>query len=197
MTCRELDLTSRIVALGGSLRAESVSAQALRACAARARRAGARVTVFAGRDLALPLYDPESGIRTAAESRLLAALRAADGVLLACPTYHGAMSGLLKNALDHVEDLGGRAAGCVAVARNEAAGAPALAGMRAVAQALGAWAVPMGVVVRADAAFDLRDGEDHGTDPRTARRLDIMTEQVLDHARLRARTGSPALRGHL
>ncbi|MFG3255708.1 NADPH-dependent FMN reductase [Streptomyces sp. NPDC048172] len=184
----------RIAALGGSLRAGSVSAQALRACAARARGAGAQVTVVAGRDLVLPLYDPDGGIRTAEESRLLATLRAADGVLLASPTYHGGMSGLMKNVLDHAEDLAhdtpayldGRAVGCITVAWNEVAGASALAGMRASVQALRAWAAPMGVVVGADATFDLRDGEGYGTDPRTARRLDILTDQVLDFARMRA-----------
>ncbi|ROP46498.1 NADPH-dependent FMN reductase [Streptomyces sp. PanSC9] len=180
----------RIAALGGSLRAGSVSAAALRTCAARARRAGAEVTLLCGPELALPPYDPEAGVRSAAELRLLAALRAADGVLLASPTYHGGMSGLLKNALDHTEALAkdtpgyldGRAVGCLTVAWNEVAGASALASLRASAQALRGWAVPMGVVVSAATEFTAADT---CADPRAARRLDILTDQVLDFARMR------------
>ncbi|MER6428191.1 NAD(P)H-dependent oxidoreductase [Streptomyces sp900105245] len=180
----------RIAALGGSLRAGSVSAAALRTCAARARRAGAEVTLLCGPELALPPYDPEAGVRSAAELRLLAALRAADGVLLASPTYHGGMSGLLKNALDHTEALAkdtpgyldGRAVGCLTVAWNEVAGASALASLRASAQALRGWAVPMGVVVSAATEFTAADT---CADPRAARRLDILADQVLDFARMR------------
>ncbi|MFD8371462.1 NADPH-dependent FMN reductase [Streptomyces sp. NPDC059688] len=180
----------RIAALGGSLRAGSVSAAALRTCAARARRAGAEVTLLCGPELALPPYDPEAGVRSAAELRLLAALRAADGVLLASPTYHGGMSGLLKNALDHTEALAkdtpgyldGRAVGCLTVAWNEVAGASALASLRASVQALRGWAVPMGVVVSAATEFTAADT---CADPRAARRLDILTDQVLDFARMR------------
>ena len=40
-----------------------------------------------------------------ASGRLIAALRRADGVIIATPCYHGSVSGLLKNALDYVEDM--------------------------------------------------------------------------------------------
>ncbi|MFC3575138.1 NADPH-dependent FMN reductase [Streptomyces yaanensis] len=178
----------RIAALGGSLRSGSVSTAALRYCAARAHRAGAEVTALVGPELALPPYDPETRTPSAAERRLLAALSAADGVLLSSPTYHGGMSGLLKNALDHTEGLAtngyldGRSVGCVSVAWNEVAGASALTSLRASAQALRGWAVPMGVVVRADTEFT---PDDMCTDPRTARRLDIVTDQVLEFAGMR------------
>ncbi|MFI6876076.1 NADPH-dependent FMN reductase [Streptomyces sp. NPDC050400] len=180
----------RIAALGGSLRSGSVSAAALRACAARARRAGAEVTLVCGTDLVLPPYDPDTTNPCAAELRLLSALRAADGVLLASPTYHGGMSGLLKNALDHTEGLAGdvpgyldgRSVGCLSVAWNEVAGASALAALRTCAQSLRGWAVPMGVVVPAGTEFAASGA---CADPRTARRLDILTDQVLEFAAMR------------
>ncbi|MET7479241.1 NADPH-dependent FMN reductase [Streptomyces sp. NPDC005648] len=185
----------RIAALGGSLRSGSVSAAALRVCAARARAAGAEVTVVCGTELVLPPYDPEVRFRSAREARLLAALRRADGVLLASPTYHGGMSGLLKNALDHTEGLAeegyldGRSVGCLAVAWNEVAGASALASLRASAQSLRGWAVPMGVVVPAGTEFT---PDDICTDPRTTRRLDILTDQLLDFARTHRAGHDPA-----
>lgn len=179
----------RIAAVGGSLRSTSVSAAVLRACAARARLAGAHVTLLTGPDLVMPLYDPDAVTRSGPALRLLEALRNADGVLLASPTYHGGMSGLLKNALDHTEDLAGdtpgyldgRAVGCLTVAWNDVAGASALAGLRATAQSLRGWTVPMGVVVSAGTEFTEADC----ADARTARRLDILTGQVLDFARMR------------
>ncbi|MGW1050733.1 NADPH-dependent FMN reductase [Streptomyces sp. NPDC001118] len=185
----------RIAALGGSLRTGSVSAAALRYCAARAAGAGAEVTLITGADLVLPLYDPEAHVPSAAQLRLLAALRDADGVLLASPTYHGGMSGLLKNALDHTEGLArdrrryldGRSVGCLTVAWNEVAGASALTALRASAQALRGWAVPMGVVVPAATIFPATDV---CADPRTTRRLDILTDQVLDFAALRRRAAT-------
>ncbi|GGY05576.1 NADPH-dependent FMN reductase [Streptomyces hiroshimensis] len=181
----------RIAAVGGSPRPASVSAAALRACCRRARDAGAEVTLLCGPDLDLPLYDPGAVWPPPRVRRLLDVLRTADGVLLASPTYHGGMSGLLKNALDHTEALAretpcyldGRAAGCLTVAWNETAGAGALASLRASAHSLRAWTTPMSVVVPAGTVFT---PEDTCPDPRTARRLDILTDQVLDFARMRA-----------
>ncbi|MBB6424687.1 NAD(P)H-dependent oxidoreductase [Sphingopyxis sp. JAI128] len=51
----------------------------------------------------------------------MAALRAADGIIVASPAYHGTVSGVAKNALDYVRDLvseaqpyfDGRAAGLI------------------------------------------------------------------------------------
>jgi NAD(P)H-dependent FMN reductase len=44
----------------------------------------------------------ESNDRPPAALRLLSALRRADGLIIATPTYHGGVSGLLKNALDYL-----------------------------------------------------------------------------------------------
>src|ERR1017187_1858557 len=60
------------------------------------------------------MYAAESGERPADVRRLLGALRRANGVILATPCYHGSVSGLLKNALDYVEDMAqGRAVGLI------------------------------------------------------------------------------------
>ena len=39
---------------------------------------------------------------------MIDAIERADGVILASPSYHGGMTGLLKNALDHLEALADR-----------------------------------------------------------------------------------------
>ncbi len=55
---------------------------------------------------------------------LVEAVRECDGLVLGSPAYHGGLSGLVKNALDYLEDLhddappylDGRAVGCIVCA---------------------------------------------------------------------------------
>lgn len=176
--------------LGGSLRADSVSTQALGACAELAARCGARTSVLTGSHLVLPPYDPSgSGTdRPPAAQRLLSLLRRADGIIIATPTYHGGMSGLLKNALDHIEDLAadrpayldGRVVGTVAVGWSEHGAATAVADLRNTVLSLRGWVTPMAVTVNAAQHGITADGI--RSDPRTMRRLDILVNQVVDFA---------------
>lgn len=117
-------MTVTVVGVGGSVRPDSQSERVLHAALEGAREAGAKVRAITGADLVLPFYDPHMTERTAQAAELVEALRAADGVLIASPGYHGTVSGLVKNALDYVEDLrdddrpylDGRAVGCIGVA---------------------------------------------------------------------------------
>ncbi len=86
---------------------------------------GAEVQVVPGASLAcLPLYSPEETLRTPEQVRFVDTVRQADGLILATPAYHAGMSGLLKNAIDLLEDLrdeprpylDGRAVGCIVTA---------------------------------------------------------------------------------
>src|SRR5215210_4500152 len=78
-----------------------------------------------------------------------------DGVTLASPAYHGGVSGFVKNALDHVEELrdsrrpylDGRAVGCIACAGGWQAAAATLAGLRSIVHALRGWPTPLGVAL--------------------------------------------------
>ena len=134
--------------------------------------------------------------RAASDPRALAlvdALARADGVILASPAYHGTVSGLVKNALDHAEDLRladppyleGRAVGCIAVAGGPQAGAATLSALRAVTHALRGWPTPLGVAVdTSDRVF----GADGGVDDAVVLcRLDLLAEQVVSFARATAR----------
>ncbi len=175
--------------LGGSLRAGSVSAQILSACAGLAAPYGVRTTVLTASDLALPLYVPGSSDRPAAALRLLSALRRADGLIIATPAYHGGVSGLLKNALDYVEDLAGdtpayltdRAVGAVGVGWSQHGAAGAVADLRNTIMCLRGWVTPMAVTVNS-AGMAAEDGA-LLQDPQTMRRLEIMVGQVVDFTR--------------
>ena len=56
-------------------------------------------------DFTLPFYDPAMVGRPLAARHLIEEVRHADGVVLVSPGYHGTVSGLVKNALDYLEDL--------------------------------------------------------------------------------------------
>ena len=96
---------TRIVALGGTVNPGSSTEQALRLAASIAAEDGAQVTVFGGEYLtALPHYlGPDHSAARGAE--MVEAVRSADGLLIAAPGYHGTISGVVKNALDYLEDL--------------------------------------------------------------------------------------------
>src|SRR5262245_52291219 len=94
----------RLVGIGGTTRPNSSTEKALRCALDQARRLGADTEIFDGAFLArLPFYDPTSPERTDDETRIVEAVRAADGLLLATPGYHGGVSGLVKNAIDLLE----------------------------------------------------------------------------------------------
>src|SRR5687768_4398206 len=100
------DTRPHIIGIGGTTRAGSSTEKALRFALQVAESRGARTTGFYGPELAtLPMYAPELPERTDIAAQFAEALRGADGIIIASPGYHGSVSGLVKNALDYVEDL--------------------------------------------------------------------------------------------
>jgi FMN reductase len=175
--------------LGGSLRTGSVSEQVLHVCAELAGKHGAQTTVLVADELVLAPYAPDSAVRQAAARALLSALRRADGVIIATPTYHGGASGLVKNALDYVEDLAGdtpaylsdRAVGTVAVGWSEHGAAIAVADLRNTIMCLRGWVTPMAVTIN---SAQIPLGADPvRSDQRTMRRLEVLVGQVVDFTR--------------
>lgn len=181
-------MTLHVVGIGGSLRADSQSERALRIALAGAADGGAKTTVIAGPELVLPFYDPLSPERSAAARRLVGGLREADGVVLVSPGYHGTVSGLVKNALDYVEDmradsppyLDGRAVGCVATANGWQAAVNTLTALRSIVHALRAWPTPLGAAVNAAQVEFSADGE--CSDDKVAASLRTIGMQVVEFA---------------
>ena len=177
-----------VVGIGGSIRGDSQSERALRLALAGAEQAGAKTSLFTGADLMLPFYDPAVPDRPEAAIRLIEDLRAADGVLLAAPGYHGTLSGLVKNALDYIEDLrqdsrpylDGRAVGCVAVARGWQAAVSTLTALRSVVHALRGWSTPLGAAVNSGEVTIGADGD--CSDAKVANTLRVIGAQVVEFA---------------
>ncbi|MCA9568628.1 MAG: NAD(P)H-dependent oxidoreductase, partial [Myxococcales bacterium] len=86
-----------ILGLSGSLRAASTNTALLRT-AAELLPDDVTLTVHDYRNV--PLYDDDLDAKPEGVLRLEAAVRAADGVLVAVPEYNHSVPGVLKNALD-------------------------------------------------------------------------------------------------
>lgn len=172
-----------IVGIGGTTRPESGSEQALKAVLAAAEAAGARTQMFGGAELArLPIYDPHDHSGGASRQAMVEAVRQADGVIISSPGYHGSISGLIKNALDGLEDLRGdvrpyledRAVGCIVIADGWQAGGSTLAALRAIVHALRGWPTPFGALLNGAAR-----------EPQDQDRLALVAQQVVSFANSR------------
>ena len=120
------------------------------------------------------------------------AVRRADSVVIATPGYHGGMSGLVKNALDHLEGLrddprpylDGRAAGVIVSAAGWQAAGTALVSVRSAVHALRGWPTPFGVTVN---SVEQLPGPDGRFDERVRGALAILARQLTDFASLAGR----------
>lgn len=181
----------RIAAIGGSTRPGSTTEMALRCAASAAESEGAEVTYIVGRDLLLPIYDVQTDERSEGAGTLVESVRRADGLLIASPGYHGGISGMVKNALDYVEDLAdddppyldGRAVGCISVAHGWQATVGTLAQIRQTVHALRGWPTPLGGTVNSQVTRF--DANAHPDDPAVAEQLATIGRQVLEFARMR------------
>lgn len=178
-----------VVGIGGSLRAGSQSERALHVALAGAAEAGAHTTAIGGDRLDLPFYDAMVPERTTQATELAETIRDADGVIVVSPGYHGGVSGLVKNALDYLEDLRsderpylhGRAVGLVAVAYGWQASVTTLEQLRTITHALRGWATPLGGAVNsAEVKFDETGG---ASEEKVVNTLHTIGHQVVDFAR--------------
>ncbi|ART68938.1 FMN reductase [Mycobacterium dioxanotrophicus] len=177
-----------VVGLGGTLRARSSTERALRYCLESVQRHGGEVRMFAGPDLELPMYEPQSLARTPAALELVKALRDADAVVVASPGYHGAISGLVKNALDYIEDLredprvylDNTPWGCISCAYGWQAAVGTLGQLRSIGHALRAWPTPLGVAINSAEQIWSDSGE--LADGPVRDQLDLLATQLLNFA---------------
>ncbi len=187
--------TPLVVGIGGTVRPGSSTDWAMRLALESAERGGAEVLVYPGEYLArLPLYSPAAPERSRDTAELVESVRSSDGVVVASPGYHASLSGMVKNALDYLEDLredqrpylSGRAVGCIAAGAGWQAAVSTLGTLRAIVHALRGWPTPLGAAI--NVAAD-RDGD---AEARTRSQLEIVGEQVVEFARLRAAAGDLA-----
>jgi len=190
------DFVPLIVGIGGTSRSGSSTELALRFTLKAAERAGAQTAIVAGPDLEFPMYSQDRSERCDNASEMVRLLRRCHGIVVASPGYHGSVSGLIKNALDYVEDMrdddaayfDGRAVGCIACAFGWQATGSTLAAMRSIAHALRGWPTPMGVAI--NSSTRVFDTEGKCLDGAVERQLELVAKQVVEFARMRAAAGS-------
>ena len=180
-----------IVGIGGSPSAGSTTGRVLDLCLAELAAAGARTELIAGSELAaLPIYSGRA-VHSAAQ-RLIESVRAADCVVIATPGYHGGMSGLIKNAIDHLEELrddarpylDGRAVGVIVTAAGWQACGTTLVSVRSTVHALRGWPTPFGVTVNS--------AEQSVDDVRVAGAVRVLAGQLLQFAAWQRGVSAPA-----
>jgi FMN reductase len=116
--------------------------------------------------------------------------------VISSPGYHGTVSGLVKNALDYLEELrgdqrpylDGRAVGLIAVARGWQASVSTLGTLRQVVHALRGWPTPLGLAI--NSTITTFDESGVTQDASTAPAIGIMAGQLIDFAQRWAVPGS-------
>jgi FMN reductase len=179
-----------IVGVGGTTRAGSSTEKALMVALRAAEAEGAQILAVAGPALELPMYAPEKKERPPEAARLIDLYRRCDGLIIASPSYHGSISGLVKNALDYTEDLcsdarvyfDGCAVGLIACAAGWQGAGQTLAALRAIAHSLRGWPTPLGAMLNTSVPlFD-----EHGAclDLSAKFQLESVGRQVVQFARM-------------
>lgn len=129
----------KLLAICGSLQAESANLTLLRAAVAAAPP-GVEIVIFDGvRDL--PHFNPDIESRSAAPEAARVwreAIAASDGLLIASPEYGHSLPGALKNAIDWVIGSGELEGKVVAVTASTAGMERGLLGLAALRTTLGA-----------------------------------------------------------
>jgi FMN reductase len=185
-----------IVGLGGAARANSSSEKALRLSLDAAAAHGVDVALVTGPALELPMYAPQQPVHSPQAQQMLQLLRRCDGLIIASPSYHGTVSGLIKNALDYTEELAndervyfdGCPIGLIGCGAGWQGASQVLTTLRGIAHALRGWPTPFGAVLNtAQSPFDA-DGRCF--DPGVLFQLQTVGRQVAEFALMKARAGA-------
>jgi len=180
-----------IVGLGGTTRPGSSTEKALQLALSAAAAHGAETAMIGGAELQLPMYDPAvPGLPHEAE-RMIAMVRRCHGLIIASPGYHGTMSGMVKNAIDYIEEmrgdpqpyLEGRAVGCIVCAQGWQATGTTLVAMRSMVHSLRGWPTPLGAAVNSALTIFSADGRCVHEGARM--QLELVGRQVVDFAKMR------------
>jgi FMN reductase len=135
----------------------------------------------------LPIYAPDVA-RSEEEAQFVADIRRCDGLIIGSPGYHGSISGLMKNALDIIEEtakdqrpyLADRAVGCIVTAFGWQACGTTLVAMRSIVHALRAWPTPLGVALNSATPLFSEDGQ--LSEARAGAQVELLAEQVVEFA---------------
>lgn len=173
----------KIVGIGGSLRPDSYSYQALEITAGRIEALGASVEILDLRNMELPFsngggdYPDYPDVKKLQES-----VKEADGLILATPEYHGSVSGVIKNALDLMsfEHLDGKVAGAISVLGGQP-NSNALNHMRLILRWVHAWVIPEQIAIAQ--AWNAFSSDGKIVDEKLSDRFDRFAQSLVENTR--------------
>ncbi len=169
----------KIAALGGSLRPKSFTYYALELALKKLEAQGVSTDLIDLRQLHLPFCNGQSFYSDYPDVKILRqSVQSANGLLLATPEYHGDISGVLKNALDLLEEehMRGKVVGLMAIVGG-AHSTHAINTMRLVCRQLHCWVIPEQIVIPySEESFDLQG---HLKDSQLEERLEKMIAHLI------------------
>ncbi len=171
----------RIVGIAGSLREGSYTQQALKIAAQKVADLGAEVKIVDLRSLHLPFCDGGDDYSAYPDvAKLSQIVKAADGLILATPEYHGSVSGVLKNALDLMgfEELSGKVTGLISVLGGQP-NSNALNDLRIILRWVHAWTIPEQVAIGSAWQAFGKDGE--LLDDKLSQRFDRFAQSLVEN----------------
>ena len=171
----------KLVGIAGSLRDDSYSHQAIAIAARAAQDLGAEVTILDLRQMNLPFCNGNKGYEGYPDVDVLRqTVKAADGLILATPEYHGSMSGVLKNALDLMsfEHLENKVIGAISVLGGQA-NSNALNDLRTIARWVHAWVIPEQVAI--GQAWQAFNADGKLVDEKLGERLEAFVQSLVEN----------------
>lgn len=143
----------RILAVGSSMRENSFSTLAAKLVLQLSNKNyGAETRLLDLRQTELPTYNPEDSSESNTQVQYL--VKWADAFILASPDYHGSMSGVMKNFLDHFwAEFAGKLFGFICASHEK--GLTVMDQMRTAVRQCYGWSLPYGISINGE--DDLND----------------------------------------
>ncbi len=167
----------KVLGVAGSMRQTSYSTTVLKMALEEAQKRGAQTRLLVLREADLPMYAPNSS--SPALDKVTKEVEWADAFILASPDYHGSMSGVLKNFLDHFyEEFAGKLFGYVVASHEK--GLTVMDQMRTAVRQCYGWSMPYGVSVSGVSDFV----QDKLTNERIEKRIQMLARDLVVYGRL-------------
>ncbi len=173
----------KVVCIGGSLRKDSYSMQALDLVATRLQSLGAEVKVLDLKEMTLPFCDGGSDYPDYPDVEMMRShVTAADAIVIATPEYHGSVSGVIKNALDLMsfDHLDGKVTGMISVLGGQS-NSNALNDLRVIMRWVHAWVIPEQIAI--GQAWNAFDEDGSLKDEKLSQRLDGFVKSLSENTK--------------
>ncbi len=178
-------MTLKVLGIGSSMRENSYGTKALKFVLDMTKKYDTEIHLLNLRETKLPLFDPDGS--TEEDTLLSDELRKitdyviwADAFVLVSPDYHGSMSGVMKNFLDHFwEEFAGKTFGYVCTSHEK--GLTAMDQMRTAIRQCYGWSLPYGISINGELDFNTK-GEI--INDLLVKRLDMLAHDLITYGRL-------------